>query len=232
MKEAIPLYESEIIDLEKLRGPGHAETLRAQWNLAAAFHKAKRLPDAIKLGEATLADCERLLGPGHWETLTTRANLAHAYHAAGQLKRASAQLDRALRDCERALGPDDDLTEAVRGLRKRYLAGRQGAAPIIAPPMVLQPWLSCGHERRHGHGGGNEPLRIMPPHCDFGATSSFIDRTLFAMLDLSDVPFVQQYLRANPESQKAIDVVAMLATNGGSRSGTRPHDPLRPQVGR
>jgi tetratricopeptide (TPR) repeat protein len=147
VKEAVLLYESEIIDLEKLRGPGHPETLRAQWNLAAAFHKAKRLPDAIKLGEATLADSERLLGPGHWETLTTRANLAHAYHAAGQLKRASAQLDRALRDCEQALGPDDDLTEAVRGLRKRYLAGRQGAAPIIAPPTVLQQWLSCTHER-------------------------------------------------------------------------------------
>jgi tetratricopeptide (TPR) repeat protein len=146
-KEAVPLYESEIIDLQKLRGPGHPETLRAQWNLAAAFHKAKRLPDAIKLGETTLADSERLLGPGHWETLTARANLAHAYHAAGQLKRASAQLDRALRDCERALGPDDDLTEAVRGLRKRYLAGRQGAAPIVAPPTVLSGWLSCTHER-------------------------------------------------------------------------------------
>jgi hypothetical protein len=59
---------------------------------------------------------------------------------------------------------------------------------------------------QHGHGGhgGDEPLRIMPPHCDFGATSSFIDRTLFAMLDLSDVTFVQQYLRANPEAQTAI----------------------------
>lgn len=147
VKEAIPLYESEITDLEKLRGTGHAETLRAQWNLAAAFHKAKRLPDAIKLGEATLADCERLLGPGHWETLATRANLAHAYHASGQLKRASALLDRALRDCERALGPDDDLTEAVRGLRKRYLAGRQGSAPIISPPAVLREWLSCSDER-------------------------------------------------------------------------------------
>jgi tetratricopeptide (TPR) repeat protein len=147
VREAIPLYESQISDLEKVRGPEDAETLRARWNLAAAFHKAKRLPDALKLGEATLADCETLLGPGHWDTLTARANLAHAYHAAGQLKRSSAQFDRALRDCERALGPDDDLTEQVRALRKRYLAGRQGSAPIVAPPRVLQRWLSCPYEQ-------------------------------------------------------------------------------------
>jgi tetratricopeptide (TPR) repeat protein len=147
VREAIPLYETQVADLEKLRGPGHPEALRAQRNLAAALHRAKRLPDALKLAEATLADCERLLGPGHWETLTTRANLAHAYHAAGQLKRSSAQFDRALRDCERALGPDDDLTEQVRALRKRYLAGRQGPAPIISPPTALALWLSCPYER-------------------------------------------------------------------------------------
>jgi tetratricopeptide (TPR) repeat protein len=136
LKEAIPLYESELADLERVSGPGHPDTLRARWNLAAACHKAKRLPEAVQLGEATLADCERILGQGHRETLTTRANLAHAYHAAGQLKRASAQFDRALRDCERSLGPDDPLTGSVRALRKRYLAGRQGAAPIIAPPSA------------------------------------------------------------------------------------------------
>jgi tetratricopeptide (TPR) repeat protein len=136
LKEAIPLYESELADLERVSGPGHPDTLRARWNLAAACHRAKRLPEAVQLGEATLADCERILGPGHQETLTARANLAHAYHAAGLLKRASAQFDRALRDCERSLGPDDPLTDAVRALRKRYLAGRQGAAPIIAPPTT------------------------------------------------------------------------------------------------
>jgi tetratricopeptide (TPR) repeat protein len=134
LKEAIPLYESEVADLERVSGPDHPDTLRARWNLAAACHRAKRLPEAVQLGEATLADCERVLGPGHRETLTSRANLAHAYHAAGQLKRASAQFDRALRDCERSLGPDDPLTDTVRALRKRYLAGRQGAAPIIAAP--------------------------------------------------------------------------------------------------
>jgi tetratricopeptide (TPR) repeat protein len=136
LKEAIPLYESELADLERVSGPGHPDTLRARWNLAAAYHKAKRIPEAVQLGEATLADCERILGSGHRETLTSRANLAHAYHGAGQLKRASAQFDRALRDCERSLGPDDPLTGSVRALRKRYLAGRQGAAPIIAPPST------------------------------------------------------------------------------------------------
>ncbi|HET9895956.1 MAG TPA: tetratricopeptide repeat protein [Streptosporangiaceae bacterium] len=136
IKEAIPLFEGEVADLEQLRGPAHADTLRARWNLAAACHKAKRLQEALAIGENTLADCEQQLGPGHWDTLTARANLAHAYHSAGLLKRASAHFDRALRDCERALGADDPLSGKVRALRKRYLAGRQGAAPIIAPPSV------------------------------------------------------------------------------------------------
>jgi tetratricopeptide (TPR) repeat protein len=136
LREAFPLYQSELADLQRISGPGHPDTLRARWNLAAACHKAKRLPEAIGLGEAALADCEQFLGPGHRETLSARANLAHAYHAAGMLKRASAQFDRALRDCEQAVGPDDSLTEAVRVLRKRYLAGRQGAAPIVTGPAA------------------------------------------------------------------------------------------------
>jgi tetratricopeptide (TPR) repeat protein len=134
LREAFPLYESALADLEQIKGPGHPDTLRARWNLAAACHKARRLVEAISLGEAALADCEQFLGPGHRETLSARANLAHACHAAGLLKRASAHFDRALRDCEQSLGPDDSLTEAVRVLRKRYLAGRQGAAPIITAP--------------------------------------------------------------------------------------------------
>ena len=117
---------------------------------------------------------------------------------------------------------------------------------------------------RHGSGGNDGGfLEIVPPHLDFGATSPFIDRTLFALLELAGESAVQQYLHANPESQKAIlelsrivgqagarvreaqgphivideqikyysaeevwmfdlaiDVVAMLATNGGSRSDT------------
>jgi tetratricopeptide (TPR) repeat protein len=136
LREAISLYEDELADLEQIRGPGHPDTLRARWNLAAACHKARRLPEAIGLGEAALADCEQFLGPGHRETLSARANLAHAYHAAGLLKRASAHFDRALRDCEQSLGPGDSLTDAVRVLRKRYLAGRQGAAPIITGPAA------------------------------------------------------------------------------------------------
>jgi tetratricopeptide (TPR) repeat protein len=108
----------------------------ARWNLAAACHKARRLPEAISLGEAALAGCEQFLGAGHRETLSARANLAHAYHAAGLLKRASAHFDRALRDCEQSVGPDDPLTGEVRVLRKRYLAGRQGAAPIITGPAT------------------------------------------------------------------------------------------------
>ncbi len=136
-KQATALYEGVLADLERIRGAAHPDTFRVRWNLAAAYHHARRLPEAVELGEATLADGEQILGPGHPEILTTRANLAHAYHASGRLKRASAHFDRALRDCERALGPDDPLTNSVRDLRNRYLAGRQGFAPIIAPPEVL-----------------------------------------------------------------------------------------------
>lgn len=142
LKEAIPLYESELADLERIRGAEHRDTLRARWKLAAAWHRAKRLPEAVQLGEATVADCERVLGAGHWDTLTSRANLAHAYHGAGQMKRASAQFDRALRDCEQSIGPQDPLTDQVRALRKRHLAGRHGAAPIIAAPVRLRRYAA------------------------------------------------------------------------------------------
>jgi tetratricopeptide (TPR) repeat protein len=152
LEEAISLQESALADLARVRGPEHPDTLHARWNLAAACHKAKRLPRAVELGETSLGDCERVLGPGHRETLTARANLAHAYHARGLLKRASAQFDRALRDCEQSLGPDDPLTGEVRKLRKRYLAGRQGAAPIMAPPVALP------RPPRPGGGTQGEPL--------------------------------------------------------------------------
>jgi tetratricopeptide (TPR) repeat protein len=141
-KEAIPLYESELEDLERIRRPAHPDTFRARGNLAAAYHMAKRLPDAVELGEATLGDCEQILGPGYRETLTSRANLAHAYHATGLLKRASAHFDRALRDCGLALSVDDPLTGRVQALRKRYLSGRQGAAPIVTPPEQWGAWGS------------------------------------------------------------------------------------------
>ncbi len=158
VKQAIRLYESELEDLDQIHGPAHPDTLRARRNLAAAYHKAKRLPDAIELGAATLADCERALGTGHPETLTSRANLAHAYHAAGQLKRASAHFDRALRDCEQALGPEDPLTSAVRLLRDYYLAGRQGTAPIVAPPELLSGRLNLRKPAATGAAACKVPL--------------------------------------------------------------------------
>lgn len=133
-REAIPLLQNLQADLERVRGATHPDTFRARWNLAAALHLARRLAEAVELGEGTLAECEPALGLGNRERLTTLANLAHAYHATGRLKRASAYFDRALRDCERAVGADDPLTVAVRDLRKRYLAGRQGLASIISPP--------------------------------------------------------------------------------------------------
>jgi tetratricopeptide (TPR) repeat protein len=133
-KQAIPLYESVLADCTRMSGPAHPDTFRARRNVAAARHYARRTTEAVDLGEALLEDCEQALGQGHRETLTARANLAHAYHATGRLKRASAHFDRALRDCEHALGPDDQLTEAVRDLRQRYLGGRQGSAPILTPP--------------------------------------------------------------------------------------------------
>lgn len=146
-KDAVPLHQSVLADLERIHGPAHPDSFRARRNLAGAYHAAKRLPEAVELGEATLADSEQTLGPGHRETLTTRANLAHAYHATGRLKRASAQFDRTLRDCEQALGLDDPLTGEVQALRKRYLAGRQGFAPILTQPGELASPADGAHQR-------------------------------------------------------------------------------------
>jgi tetratricopeptide (TPR) repeat protein len=139
LKLAITLYQSQLEDLERIRGRAHPDAFRVRRDLAAAYYKSRRIPEAVELAEATLADCEQALGPGHRETLMSRANLAHAYHATGMLKRASAHFDRALRDCDRALGPDDPLIREVREMRKRYLAGRQGAEPLISPPTDVSP---------------------------------------------------------------------------------------------
>ena len=52
-------------DLERLLGADHPTTLTSRSNLAAAYGRADRLPEAIALHEQTLGDRERLLGPDH-----------------------------------------------------------------------------------------------------------------------------------------------------------------------
>ncbi|HRY10866.1 MAG TPA: tetratricopeptide repeat-containing protein, partial [Candidatus Nanopelagicales bacterium] len=78
----------EAVDLRRVLGPDHPDTLASRNNLAGAYESAGDLARAIPLYQQTLTDRERVLGPDHPDTLTSRNNLAGAYESAGDLARA------------------------------------------------------------------------------------------------------------------------------------------------
>ena len=69
---------------DQVCGPGHADTLGARDELAAAYLAAGQYSDAITLYRRTLADRERAQGARDPQTMTTRHGLADAYLASGQ----------------------------------------------------------------------------------------------------------------------------------------------------
>jgi len=81
--KAIPLYKRTLADCQRLQGPGHSSTLRAQNNLAMCYRAAGRTAEAISLLERTVAGCQRALGANHPDTRTARDNLATCYRAGG-----------------------------------------------------------------------------------------------------------------------------------------------------
>ncbi|WP_176449773.1 tetratricopeptide repeat protein [Geodermatophilus saharensis] len=107
-------YERTLVQVERLLGPDHPDTLITRGDLAFAYQDAGRLDQALPLYERTLADRDRLQGPDHPHTLTSRGNLAAAYHAAGRLDQALPLFERTLADHERLLGPDHPATLTSR----------------------------------------------------------------------------------------------------------------------
>ncbi len=130
--EAIPLFEQTLLDVERLRGPEHPDTLAlgSRNNLANAYREAGRVAEAIPLNEQTLETLERILGREHPDTLGSRNNLAAAHAEAGRTDDAIPLFEQTLAARERLLGPEHPETLKSRNnLANAYQeAGRAGEA--------------------------------------------------------------------------------------------------------
>jgi len=114
MERVIAIGEPLTADLERLLGPGHADTLSVLSSFAAAYHAAGRDADAIPLVQRILAARERLLGADDPGTLAARNNLARAYRAAGRPAEAIPLFEQNVAACERLLGAGHARTLASR----------------------------------------------------------------------------------------------------------------------
>ena len=112
--EAITIGEPLAGDLERLVGPGHPDTIRAQRDLASAYREAGRMTEAVPLLERALAAEERLLGDRHPSTLASRNNLGSAYRATGRPGEAIPLFELNAAACEELLGADHPRTVASR----------------------------------------------------------------------------------------------------------------------
>jgi tetratricopeptide (TPR) repeat protein len=136
---AIPLFEANLADMERVLGADHPDTLTSRNNLAVAHESAGRLDDAIPLYEDNLADSVRVLGLDHSGTLTSRNNLAHAYESAGRLDYAIPLYAVNLADRERVLGTDhpDTLISRNNLAAACTSAGRLGdAIPLFEATLA------------------------------------------------------------------------------------------------
>ncbi len=114
-EQAIMMGEPLTVDLERMLGPDHHDTLNSRNSLAAAYQAADRPADAIALFEQILVTRERFLGPEHPDTLTTQNNLAFGYQAAGRAEEARLLFELTLAARERLLGPGHPSTLISRG---------------------------------------------------------------------------------------------------------------------
>ncbi len=143
LDQAIPLFEQNLTDRERILGPHHPHTLTSRGNLAVAWHTAGNLDQAIALFEQNLTDRERILGPRHLDTLTSRNNLAYAYQDAGNLDQAITLHEQTLADYEQVLGPRhlDTLTS------RNNLANAYQAAGNLDQAIALHEQTLADRER-------------------------------------------------------------------------------------
>jgi tetratricopeptide (TPR) repeat protein len=113
--QAIRVGEPLTVDLERMLGPDHPDTMNARNSLAAAYQAADRPAEAVPLFERTLVGRERLLGPEHPDTLTTQNNLAAAYQDAGRVGEAKLLFELTLAARERLFGAGHPSTLNSRG---------------------------------------------------------------------------------------------------------------------
>ncbi len=107
---AVDRLERVLTARRRLLGSDHADTLRAQHELAAAQRAAGDTERAVELSLETVETCERALGKEHPETLSAWTVLADAYRAAGNARQAIPAYQAALRARRLALGEDHQVT--------------------------------------------------------------------------------------------------------------------------
>ena len=143
-QQTIRLGEALTVDLERMLGPDHPDTLTSRDNLATAYQDASRITEAIPLFEQVLAAREQALGPDHPDTLTSRDNLATAYQDASRITEAIPLFEQVLAAREQALGPDhpDTLTSRDNLATARWAAGRVAEAiPILEQGLTAREQL-------------------------------------------------------------------------------------------
>ena len=114
MPQAVAIGEPLAVDLDRILGPSHPDTLNARNSLALAYRAVGRTADAIPLLRQILAARERWLGADHSSTLAARNNLAMAYRAANRPAEAIPLFEVNVAACERLLGAHHLRTLASR----------------------------------------------------------------------------------------------------------------------
>jgi tetratricopeptide (TPR) repeat protein len=145
---AIGYWQDMIATGGRVLGPGHALTLLARENLAAAYVGAGRAGDAISLYQQALGEQEQAVGAAHPDTLAIRSSLAHAYHTAGRLAEAIPLYEQTITEQDRVLGPVHPDTVATR----RNLAAAFETAGRIKPAIAIQERILADCERTLGPG--------------------------------------------------------------------------------
>jgi hypothetical protein len=146
--QAIAVGEPLTVDLERLLGRDHPDTLNARNSLAAAYQATGRAADAIPLFEHILVAQQRVLGPNHPDTLTSQNNLAATYQDAGRYAEAILLFKLTLAARERLLGADHLSTLNSCG----NLAAAYRATSRVSEAIPLLEQTLAGRERVLGTG--------------------------------------------------------------------------------
>jgi hypothetical protein len=141
--KAVRLLRETLVELERMAGGEHRETLRARQLLGHAIGGAGDLQQAAVLFRALLQEQARVLGEDHQDTLQTRQYLAVSLGAAGLRAEAIGILRVLLPDRRRILGGDDPHTLRTLHMLARNLA----ATGVTAEARALLRELVAVRER-------------------------------------------------------------------------------------
>jgi RNA polymerase sigma factor (sigma-70 family) len=225
--QAIAVGEQLTVDLERLLGPGHPDTLNARNSLAAAYLAADRIADAIPLFEQTLAVLVSQLGPSHPDTLTSQNNLASAYQDAGRAAEAIQLYELNLAERERVLDVDDPGTLTSRGnLAAAYLAAGRADEAI---PLLEQTLASRERVLGPDHPDTQTSRRnLAKAYQDAGRADEAIPLLEQAPADRPRVLRPDRLRIQTPRTQVPADAAAKAHPGGVRRPPAGPARPVLP----